>query len=57
MHRILLFMGCLSLLSHWVQAAEQPLTYGRCFASSAPPVTAFTSARKASPMTVEPRLL
>ncbi|WP_322621660.1 type VI lipase adapter Tla3 domain-containing protein [Pseudomonas protegens] len=55
MHRILLFIGCLSLLSHWVQAAELPLTSGRCFASSATAVTAYTSARKATTMTVEPR--
>ncbi len=57
MHRILLLMGCLLLLNHGVQAAELPLTSGRCFASSAPPVMAYTSDRKASTMTVEPRLL
>ncbi|WP_339069814.1 DUF2875 family protein [Pseudomonas idahonensis] len=55
MHRILLLMGCLLLLSHWVQAAELPLTSGRCFASSATPVTAYTPARKASTMTVDTR--
>lgn len=55
MHRILLFIGCLPLLSHWVQAAEPPLNSGRCFASAATPVTAYTSARKASAMTVDPR--
>uniref|UniRef100_UPI000B10F59B type VI lipase adapter Tla3 domain-containing protein n=1 Tax=Pseudomonas protegens TaxID=380021 RepID=UPI000B10F59B len=55
MHRILLFIGGLLLLSHWVQAAELPLTSDRCFASPATPVTAYTSARKASTMTVEPR--
>ncbi|MBP5133335.1 type VI lipase adapter Tla3 domain-containing protein [Pseudomonas protegens] len=55
MHRNLLLMGCLLLLNHGVQAAEQPLTSGRCFASPATSVTAYTSARKASTMTVEPR--
>ncbi|WP_306766509.1 type VI lipase adapter Tla3 domain-containing protein [Pseudomonas protegens] len=55
MHRILLLMGCLLLLNHGVQAAEQPLTYGRCFASSATPMTAYTSVRKASTMTVDTR--
>jgi len=54
-HRILLFIGGLLLLSHWVQAAELPLTSDRCFASPATPVTAYTSARKATTMTVEPR--
>ncbi|WP_336314619.1 type VI lipase adapter Tla3 domain-containing protein [Pseudomonas sp. BLCC-B112] len=55
MHRILLLMGCLLLLNHGVQAAELPLTSGRCFASSATPVTAYTPARKASTMTVDTR--
>nr|WP_282598141.1 DUF2875 family protein [Pseudomonas protegens] len=54
-HRILLIIGGLLLLSHRVQAAELPLTSDRCFASPATPVTAYTSARKASTMTVEPR--
>ncbi|WP_416757317.1 type VI lipase adapter Tla3 domain-containing protein [Pseudomonas sp. BNK-6] len=55
MHRIMLLIGCLSLLSQGVQAAELPLTSGRCFASPATLVTAYTSDRKASTMTVEPR--
>nr|WP_305809498.1 DUF2875 family protein [Pseudomonas sp. PH1b] len=50
-----MFIGCLSLLSHWAQAAELPLSSERCFASPATPVTAYTSARKAPSMTVEPR--
>ncbi|MGC5698756.1 DUF2875 family protein [Pseudomonas sp. NFXW11] len=55
MRRTLLFIGCLLQAGHWAQAAELPLMAGRCFASPATPVVAYTSARKASSMPVEPR--
>ncbi|NBF13580.1 type VI lipase adapter Tla3 domain-containing protein, partial [Pseudomonas sp. Fl4BN1] len=45
----------LLLTSPLIQAAESPLTSIRCFASSATPVTAYSSAKKASTMTVETR--
>ena len=55
MHRTLLFIGCLLQAGQWVQAAELPLMAGRCFAGPATPVTAYTPARKARAMPVEPR--
>ncbi|MFB4250825.1 type VI lipase adapter Tla3 domain-containing protein [Pseudomonas idahonensis] len=45
----------LLLTTHLIQAAEPSLTSFRCFASPANSVTAYTSARKASTMIVEPR--
>ncbi|MFB4249706.1 type VI lipase adapter Tla3 domain-containing protein [Pseudomonas idahonensis] len=48
-------LSSLLLTTHLIQAAEHSLTSIRCFASPATPVMAYTSARKASTMIVEPR--
>ncbi|WP_115658628.1 DUF2875 family protein [Pseudomonas sp. PH1b] len=56
--RRMLAYGALSgllLTSQLIQAAESSLTSIRCFASSATPVIAYSSAKKASTMTVETR--
>ncbi|MBP5105704.1 type VI lipase adapter Tla3 domain-containing protein [Pseudomonas protegens] len=57
MRRVLTYWSLSSLLltSHLTQAAEPELTSIRCFASPATAVTAYTSARKATTMTVKPR--